>query len=196
MTKKLWIGGAGLVAAVALAFLTAYFASPYLAVTNFVAAASAGDRDKLDAAVDFPAVREDFKSQMTLMITTKMQNDPDLKKNPFAGLGFALIPVMVNRVVDQVITPDGLSHLVLQETGTSQAPASPSTTTSETKVKWLRKSTFVTFDRFRETLTPDNRPDAPFDLVFERRGLFRWRLIRVGLPKALMDTVAPAGDAK
>src|ERR1017187_2245133 len=70
------------VSAVALA----YFASPILAFRNLRDAGIRGDRDELDAAVDFPVLRSNLKSDMNALMLAKMGKDPALKNNPFGGL--------------------------------------------------------------------------------------------------------------
>ena len=87
--RKGWIIAIGAAFAV---FALAYGASPYLAVRGFVAAAKQGDAEKLRGSVDFPAVRADLKPQLTAAVTTRMERDPQIRGNPFAGLGAILMP--------------------------------------------------------------------------------------------------------
>ena len=56
-----------------------YLGSPYLAVRSFKDAARSADVHKLEAAVDFPAVRENLKSQMSIALMPEMINDPQMK---------------------------------------------------------------------------------------------------------------------
>src|SRR5260370_1298387 len=97
MKRNTIIGG--LVAAVLL-LIGMYVASPWIAVSQLRGAAKAGDRDKLDRLVDFPAVRESLKSQLKAQMLLKTQSDPDLKNNPFAGLAVLVLPALVDRLVD------------------------------------------------------------------------------------------------
>ena len=69
--------------------LAAYLASPFLAVRQFRNAALAADVDGLDATVDFPAVRESLKSQITVALTAKMANDPEPSLHADECKGFA-----------------------------------------------------------------------------------------------------------
>jgi hypothetical protein len=62
MSKKVW----GAVAAVVILFGAAYLGSPFWAARQFRNAALSADVDRLDAAVDFPAVRESLKSQLSV----------------------------------------------------------------------------------------------------------------------------------
>ena len=107
--RKGWIIAIG--AAVAL-FVLAYGASPYLAVRGFVAAAKQGDAEKLRGSVDFPAVRADLKPQLTAAVTMRMEHDPAMRGNPLAGLGAMLMPSILDRMIDSVVTPEGIVALV------------------------------------------------------------------------------------
>jgi len=71
--RKYWIIAAG-VFIILIAGL--YIGSPYLAARSFIAAARSGDTDDLEAAVDFPAVRQSLKAQMTAMVSAKMSKRP------------------------------------------------------------------------------------------------------------------------
>jgi hypothetical protein len=175
----------GLVIAVlAILFGGAYFGSAYLAASHFKHAALSADADQLDATVDFPAVRESLKSQFSAMLTKKMQNDPDMKGNPFAGLGMMLVPVVIDKAVDVYVTPDGISAMVEGEKPNSGQPKGDNPDIKATH-EW------VTLDRFRVNLTNTKTHADGASLLFERRGLFSWKLIKVGLPDTLMDSPTP-----
>ncbi|PAX06373.1 hypothetical protein CKY28_17370 [Sphingomonas lenta] len=96
MRRKIW---AALMAIVVL-FAVAYVASPFWAARQFREAALSADVDRLKAAVDFPAVRESLKSQLSVAMTAKFENDPAMRKNPFAGFGMTLMPTVVGKLVD------------------------------------------------------------------------------------------------
>jgi hypothetical protein len=109
MAMKKWIAvGAPL----ALVTGGIYVGSPYYAAYSLRNAALEADTDKLDASVDFPAVRESLKSQFSAAMITEMQNDPRMRDNPFAGLGAMMLPALIDRMVDAFITPDGIAALI------------------------------------------------------------------------------------
>src|SRR5262249_39440932 len=101
-----------LAVAAVLVLAGVYFGSPYLAARSLKQAAVSGDADRLDAAVDFPAVRESLKSQMSAALMKKMAADPEMKGNPLAGLGMMLMPAIIDKAVDAYVTSDGLAALV------------------------------------------------------------------------------------
>ena len=185
----------GVVTALALLFVVAYFGSPYMAARSFVDAAKSGNRDRIEAAVDFPRVRDSLKSQMAAMMATKLKSDPSMANNPFAGLAMLMVPALIDKAVDMYVTPDGMSALVQQRdptaaTGSTSAQTAQSPQTAQTKTS----TSWITFDRFRATALGADR-DKDVSLIFERRGLFGWRVIRLELPQGLMNTPsAPASE--
>lgn len=170
------------VAAVAV-FGIAYLGSPYWAVRQFREAALSADVDRIESAVDFPAVRESLKAQMTVALTTRMNSDPEMKSNPFSGLGMMLVPTMVNTMVDGFVTPQGIAAMVKQGKLAKSPDARPvPDITYEYEYRGL--------DRFAVTARGGStRDDAAPHFVFERRGLFTWKMIRLDIPAAaLMPT--------
>ncbi|HEX7849774.1 MAG TPA: DUF2939 domain-containing protein [Sphingomonas sp.] len=184
--RKGWIIAIG--AAFALVAL-AYGASPYVAVRGFVAAAKQGDAEKLGAAVDFPAVRADLKPQLTAAVTARMERDPEMRGNPLAGLGAMLMPTILDRMIDSVVTPDGIAALVragkVGRTGSGSTPQ---------RVDY--DYGYVTLDRFGVTLRRKDAVEDPVRLVFQRRGLFSWKLIRIALPQSSLTGPAETAPAE
>jgi hypothetical protein len=178
MSRKSWT----IVAAVVILFVGAYLGSPYWAARQFREAALSADVDRLDAAVDFPAVRESLKSQMTVAMTAKMQNDPKLRDNPFAGLGMMMMPAIVGKMVDGFVTPEGMSAL-MKRGKLERAGAEPATD-PDIDLSY----SYRTLDRFAVALKSKKEPSRePANLVFDRRGLFSWKLIRLELPLGAPD---------
>lgn len=177
MNKKVWAA----VAAVAVLFGVAYFGSPFWAARQFREAALSADVDRLDAAVDFPAVRESLKSQLTVALTAKMQNDPEMRSNPFASLGMMLMPTIVGKMVDGFVTPDGMSALMkrgkLEKAG--QEPKADPEVDYDYDYRGL--------DRFAVAVKAVGAKgdDAP-KFVFERRGLFSWKMIRLEIADGIL----------
>ena len=165
-----------------VAALAGYIASPYFAFHQLQRAANAGDRDGLEATVDFPAVRDDFKAQLNTAFMAKMQSDPGMKDNPFAAVGMLLVPAVIGRVIDSYITPQGIA-LMVAKARTPQQGARPSDGDSG----HIRShSGYVSLDRFQAVVSNDAHPDQSLTFVMERRGLVTWKLIRIALPPAAL----------
>ena len=168
-----------LLAAIVL-FVAAYVGSPYWAARQFRDAALSADVDRLEAAVDFSAVRDSLKSQMTVALTTRMNSDPEMKSNPFGGLGMMLIPTMVNTMIDGFVTPQGIAAMVKQGKLAKSAVA----TRSAPDVAY--EYDYRGLDRFAVVARKAGSTDGAPAFVFERRGLFTWKVIRVEIPNTAL----------
>jgi hypothetical protein len=140
-----------------IAFGVAYVGSPWLAFRQLGEAAQAHDQDRLDALVDYPAVREGMKGQVDSGATKLSRT--------VAGVGFAPVQAVGklgtmrgDRKIRKLIAPDALAGLV------RGAPS----------------YAYLTPDRVRVAVARQQRPPAGF--VLERRGLFAWKLVKLELP--------------
>ncbi len=169
-----------LVALAIMLFAAAYFGSPYYATTRFKDAAMSADADRLDESVDFPAVRENLKSQLSAAMMRTLQNDASMKNNPFAALGMMMAPAIVDKAVDAYVTPEGISALVK-----GRKPGEPRSKEMSRDIGFTYE--WVSMDRFRvRTENEKTKQEGPA-VLFERRGLFTWRLIRFVLPSTIFD---------
>src|SRR6476661_11256389 len=89
-----------------------WFASPYFALYSFVMALKAGDQPALQKQVSWPDVRQGLKEDFGAMLAEKIATDPNLKDNPFRGLGSVFGSAIVDRLIDNYVTPRGLAALI------------------------------------------------------------------------------------
>lgn len=180
--------GLGVLAALVIA---GYFASPILALQGLTAAAKAGDKARLESAVDFPAVRESLKSQLKASMTRKLEEDPKLRDNPFAAFGQMLLVGVVDKAVETYATPDAIANMVATNEppkNIGATPGGPIVEQPQPEVKKAKSDTevhygYVDLDHFRATYRdPKDGDQEPFGLVLERRGLFKWKLVKIELP--------------
>lgn len=156
----------------------AYVGSPYLAANDIKNAAISGDADQLEDKVDFPAVRESLKSQVSTALTQKMNTDPSMKDNPFAGLAMVMIPAIVDKTVDAYVTSDGLSALV-RGAKPAEAKAAPSSENPDVEYTYE----WVNADRFRVKTANSKTQKVGPTLVFERQGFTSWKLVKVDVTR-------------
>ena len=157
-----------------------YLGSPYYAIYSLRNAALEADTDKLEAGVDFPAVRESLKSQMSAAMMTKMQNDSEMRNNPFAGLGAMMMPAIIDRMVDSFVTPDGIAAMMRGQKPTDR-------TTAQANPDIESRTEYVNLDRFRVRLHNKKLNEDGPSFLLERRGFATWKLIRLELPAGLLD---------
>ena len=165
-------------AAVGLSLLALYVASPWWAARSLRQAFLSGDAYTLEEMIDFPSVRADLKSQMTSALTQRMQNDPELRNNPFAALGLVMVPQIVNTMVDGHVTPQGLTRLITRETGSGEEQKGPTNYNMR----------YRDLNRF-ELAGPKSSPERErIRFIMRREGFFAWKVDRVSLPMDRLRT--------
>lgn len=167
--------------------IAAYFASPLLAFHNLREAGQQGDRDGLEATVDFPLLRMNLKSDLNAAMLLNLQKDTALQSNPFGGLAMLVAPALIDRMVDAYLTPESISLMVTNAKVPAPQPGAAVQNRSEGAAHLTIRSGYATLDRFRTTLVNDAAPDKPLSLLFERRGLFAWKLVRIEMPPKLLQ---------
>jgi hypothetical protein len=164
-------------------FGIAWAAAPVLTAQALIRAAKAGDERKIEALVDFPALRESVKAELTAELAARMSRDPRLADSGLGGLGMMLAPMILSGAVDAVVTPRVVAHMVT----TAEAPDPARRPEPETAGEkgagddihqaWGYRS----LNEFAVTLTDRDQPDDHLALILERRGLFDWKLAAVDL---------------
>jgi hypothetical protein len=110
------------VSAVLLILAGYHLASPFLFLGSLKSALYKGDSTALENLVDFPSVRQSLKAQLSAVFTHFMATDPDMKNNPFFGLGALFGPAMIDRMVDSYCTPEMLSMSLKNAGSTAPDP--------------------------------------------------------------------------
>ena len=129
------------------------------------AAAEAGDAAAFAAYVDFPALREDMKAELTPLLAAEAGR----RGGPAAGLFGA---ALAGPVIDALVSPEGLSAAFVA--GAAASAAAP-----PARALQVGEDPFVTRRGLSEfLLSPRDRPGT--GLVFTRRGL-AWRLSGIEL---------------
>lgn len=170
--------------AVAVLLLAAYALSPFLAIRELRTAANSGDRARLETLVDFPAVRDSLKSQISAKLLQAMHDDPDLKGNPLAALGALVAPAITDRVIDSVVTPDGLVSIIAQ--GKVARAESRSVSGSSPPPAHMQASYgYEGLNRFEVHLRRTDDPAVSVGLGLSRRGFVGWQLTRIDISSLL-----------
>lgn len=99
-----------LIVIVVIAALGFAYASPYLALNNLKRAADARDAQTVNQDVDFPALRESLKQQVTGLLTRRL--DAHSNDNPLAAIGAMIGVALIGPLVDAYATPDGVAALL------------------------------------------------------------------------------------
>ncbi|CAB3711926.1 hypothetical protein LMG24238_04239 [Paraburkholderia sediminicola] len=99
-----------LIVIVVIAALGFCYASPYMALNTLKRAADARDAQTVNEYVDFPALRESLKQQVTGLLTRRL--DVQGNGNPLAALGAMIGVALIGPLVDAYATPDGVAALL------------------------------------------------------------------------------------
>ena len=175
-----------LVVLILLAFGAAYLGSPIFAFHQLQQAAASGDRERLDALVDFPAVREDLKRQVDSK-ATKLARTASGVGYPIAAILGRLGAAIGDRAIDRLVTPDAISAMIQfgqpPRGRRKDAAADPDGAATRHGVGTKVHFAYLTPDRVRARVAPAADPERPVDLILERHGLVAWRLEAIELPK-------------
>ncbi|WP_144143273.1 DUF2939 domain-containing protein [Paraburkholderia sp. BCC1884] len=206
-----------LIVIVVIAALGFAYATPYIALNNLKRAADARDAQTVNQYVDFPALRESLKQQVTGLLTRRL--DVHSSGNPLAAIGAMIGVALIGPLVDAYATPDGVAALLngmpprgnpgerppvppaasaspsvnspSADAGTSATPASPAEANPPSSSAANQADTTPTqppqttagyrsLNQFVVTYQ-HGAGDARYSAIFQREGLFTWKLAAVNL---------------
>ncbi|QHJ00086.1 DUF2939 domain-containing protein [Xylophilus rhododendri] len=171
------------IALVALALIIGIYAvSPYFVLWRIQRAAKANDSNYISEHVDFPALREQLRVQLTVAMTSRM--DRELAGNPFAGLGQMFALSMINTMVDTMVTPSGLAAMVKNaspsvSTARNGATGVPETQTGINGDEPKLSIKYADLDEVR--VSPESAEGA---FIFRRDGWFHWKLVGIDIARS------------
>ncbi len=160
---------------VLLAVITAgawFYWSPRAAARDLREAATHGDVEELQRLVDFPLVQEQLKADLKASMMRAM----DTAQGGAGALAAGFGGLMVDGMVNQIVSPSGIAALVRYGRADSSYSGRAAPSDLETSMHYEGLSTFV--------VTARNPQSAPADTVrfyFRRRGM-SWQLVRLGMP--------------
>lgn len=175
----------GIAAALVAAAAGAYF-SPHIAVTSMRAAALAHDDTKLAGYIDFPAVKESFKGAINAKLAAESARPGN--QNGMAMMGNAFATLVVNQMVDAMVTPETLIRMVNGDQPQLGKPAAPPATGASSPADGAlgdqvdASMGYEDLGHFVVQVRKKGSTDAPTGLVFSRDGLFGWKLTSLRLP--------------
>lgn len=198
-TKSLKI--AAVTGILVVAAIAAYwYWSPYLAVRQMQTAAQERDAEAFNERVDYPKLRESFKSQFSALMADQL-GQTAASDTPFAALGAMLGMALADRMIDALVRPETMMRAMqnghLSPSGKQPSTASPSeadvgaqgapndaTSPKKDKPKWAyeRKSTNSLVAYAINPAKPELDNSQRLGVVFQRNGFADWKLTEVRLP--------------
>jgi hypothetical protein len=181
--------GAGLLLAAGLG-AGWWFGAPLYTLNAMQTALEQRDASRLSQFVDYDALREDLRGDIQKTFSERFGGT----ESGILGGASLLAMAMVDPVVDQMISPEGMSAMMgLAETGAAGVGGVSITATDAKASSKAGSSGSFSIERqgFDTLRVQPEGLDGTFALVFSRRGL-GWKLtgVDVGTPEAPSD---PAG---
>jgi len=193
-----------LIVIVVVAALGYAYASPYIALDRLKRAADSRDVETVNAYVDYPALRDSLKLQVTGLLTRRLEVQHN--GNPLAAIGAMIGVALIGPLVDAYATPDGVAALLngippRGEPGErpppppaaradNPAPNSPSTpapassqANASSNTPPQPPQTTAGYRGVNEFVVSYQHGvgDTRYAAIFRRQGLFTWKLSAVDL---------------
>jgi Protein of unknown function (DUF2939) len=169
---KLAIVGLGLACCVWI-----YFA-PHLTVRSMHLAAERGDAEALAAHIDFPALRESIKTQLTDAMGERIGIGDD-GASAFGELGSRLAAGIADPMIDAMLSPQALS-LMFSGRGLALDGLATAGIRKEGNrghlPQWQAEMGYENFSTFTVELQPDDDAIPPSTLIFKRDKILLWKL--------------------
>jgi hypothetical protein len=157
---------------------------PYGTVYRIIAALEGQDRERLAEHVDFPRLRIGMKEQVRAAISTSVR-DHDMER-----IGRAVMAQVLDKAVDEMITPDGLISLFRKNLGGRMSDPGNLAGRQAFSVNypavrifmalfWRAHFAYASFTEFVVTLNDQKERSIRF--ILKRTGM-TWRLVRVEVP--------------
>jgi cell division protein FtsN len=177
MRVFLFVGGGMLL-------LAAYIASPFFALYRIDNALRERDTITLERYADWPALREQLRSDLKGVVASQL-SAPNNSGDPASSLGSSfialLLPVVVDRVVDFNVSPDGLVRWLDQQ----------HVLEADKHLRdVIRYAFFAGPTEFRVDLGNPGDPGSPPITSLMEFGGFGWRVTRIKLPLEALTKAA------
>ncbi|TQK11530.1 DUF2939 domain-containing protein [Herbaspirillum sp. SJZ107] len=154
--------------------------SPYWDLYRLRTAVTERDAATVSAHVDFAALRDNLKGQ----VTTRMQRTVGPEDaNPFARLGAAMAALAVNPIIDAMVSPAGvMAMLDTGRVGLAKPEPSAQGNNDADAAARERRDWSLHYREWGEVVVGTDAPGAG-RFVFRRAGLWHWDLVAIELPQ-------------
>ena len=147
-----------------------WYASPWLTLREMKEAAEARDAARLSRHIDYPALREDVKTDVRQMIAEQSRQAGGQGQ----ALGSALAMTLAGPLIDAMLTPQGVQAMFAAPRPKDAGSRRPQPPVQAAELPIVERDGV---NRFR-VRDKDPRKGA---MLFERRG-FGWKLVGLDLP--------------
>lgn len=171
----------------------AFFAAPAVGFFAIRSAAEANDVEGLSRLIDFTAVRQSLRPQMSGR-PEAMAPEPTFMEDPIGAVRrqFEQQAITGAPDVDGYLTPVAIAALTRGEgrLAAQRSQATPASTEETTTGGPMPRPVFWGVNRARMAVTDEGGSETVF--TFERKGPFEWKLVHIGLPDGATPARPPA----
>jgi len=139
----------------------AFVAMPYLTIYGMYNSVKNHDAAALSSHVDFPALRESVKTNLNATVASTLSR---VNAGPLGQLGNLFASSLASPLVDAMVSPEGVSMLMIGQKPNALTPAASAATDPDLSMGYEDFGTFVV------TAKPKGATTG-IDLVFTRSGL-------------------------
>lgn len=169
------------------AAVVSFFAAPAVAFFAIRSAADANDAAGLERLIDYGAVRQSLRPQLTGN-PAAMAPAPSFLEDPIGAVRRQLEPAVAGAPdPDVYLTPAALAALSRGE-GRYASQRTGAVAAAEAADP-MPKPVFWGVNRARMAVNDDGGSKTVF--TFERKGPFEWKLVHIGLPDGVSPAVRP-----
>jgi Protein of unknown function (DUF2939) len=170
MNPRFTIAGVAVLAIV----VSLYLVSPFLFLRSLTEAARLGNRDAIEADVDFPAVRDGLRAQLGIFLARRALGKTQ-DRSLHTGLALLILPSVGNSLIDAIVTPAGMASILNQRIADSgEGVPRPSL--------WRWQFSWIDLDHLRARYIGKARTDETLTIVIERQSLMNWKVVSLDLP--------------
>jgi hypothetical protein len=160
-------------------------AGPFIAMHGIQQGAEARDGKRLKRNVDFPVLRENLRPQVQEALDRKLSKKAG--ENPLAALGLAYSDRIADKLVDEIVTPQGIETLLNGEDWRKKRKRDRQRIRGEKpraeKAPVTREWGFNSASEFELAVT---KGDKQTRFILTRRGL-DWNLTNIHLPRKITE---------
>lgn len=163
-----------------------WYYSPVMAIQSMRTAAEARDAETFNQYVDYVSLRESLKGQMAALVTEQLASRG---ANGAESLGAMMGLALLNPLIDAMVRPEvvmramqsGSFEADANRGGSNRGEPNPPASQRE-EVRWeIERQGLNRVMAYAMEPGATDRAEA-FGVVFDRQGLFQWKLTEVRLP--------------
>ncbi|BAK76762.1 protein of unknown function [Pseudogulbenkiania sp. NH8B] len=157
-----------------------FFYSPYHVLSKLEKAGKAGDAEYINAHVEYPSVRSSLKESFNRVMFKGVTESQ--QQNGFALAGMAFASMIADKMVDALVTPEGVMAMLkgrVPGDGAKKEPESAGAGGGQAEVEQLKPQ--MGYDSLNVFKVKVENDKSRVLVTLARDGVFDWKLTRVDM---------------